>query len=179
MIEAVSVVEEFLKTNAVVDTPPLHVEKEIDLDKLKSLIEKTKEHEICLHVNQSALALSYSSQENLSTFATRGVLAPEHIIRTKRVPLIIEDESLEDSIEKFIVEYKNYFAEFSKDEICLNPTPNYAVIKGFGVVTFGKNKKEACIINDIIEHTMLAVLRADQLSGFNGISLKECFEMEY
>ena len=179
MIEAVSTAEEFLKTNAAVDMKPLHVNKQIDINELKQLIQKAKGHEICLHVNQTPLALYYSSQDNLSEFATRGVLTPEHIIRTKRVPLIVENESLEQSIENFKIEYKNYFDEFSKDEICLNTAPNYAVIKDFGIVTFGKNEKEANILNDIVEHTMLAILRADKLGGYQGISLKDCFEMEY
>lgn len=179
MIEAVSAAEKFLKTNASIDIKPLDAKREIDLAKLKSLIEREKECEIYLHVNQSELALFYSSQDSLATFATRGILTPEHIIRTKRAPLIIENESLEDSIEKFKSEYKSYFDEFNQGEICLNKAPNYAVIKDFGVVSFGKNKKEANIINDIVEHTMLAVLKADKLGGFHGISLKECFEMEY
>ncbi len=179
MIEAVSTAEDFLEQNAKLDITPLHVEYNLNLDKLKSLMENTKGHEIALHVNKSPLALHYASQENLVEFATRGVLTPEHIIRTKRVPLVVEDDSLESSLEKFIENYKNYFEEFKKDEIMLNPAPNYAVIKNFGVVTFGKNEKEAIILNDIVEHTMLAVLRADKLGGYQGISLKDCFEMEY
>lgn len=178
MIEAVSKTEEFLNQNAKLDINPSLSKKYVNLDKLKVLIEHHKGHEVSLHVNKSDLALFYASQENLKEFATRGVLTPEHIIRTKRVPMIIEDD-MEEAIFDFMGEYKNYFEEFAKDEICLNPAPNYAVIKDFGVVSFGKSEKEASIINDIVEHTMLAVLRADKLGGYQGISLKDCFEMEY
>jgi len=179
MIDAVSLAEKFLEENANVEIEPLDVKKKIDLEELKVLIEKEKGYEITLHVNQTSLALFYASKDDLPSFATRGVLTPEHIIRTKRVPLIVENESLESSIKKYIREYEKYFNEFKKDEIMLNPAPNYAVIKDFGVVTFGKNEKEAKILNDIIEHTMLAVLRADKLGSYKGISLKDCFEMEY
>jgi rhamnose utilization protein RhaD (predicted bifunctional aldolase and dehydrogenase) len=178
MIEAVSVAEEFLNQNAKLDINPLPSKQYLNLDKLKVLIEHHKGHEVSLHVNKSALALFYASKENLKEFVTRGVLTPEHIIRTKRVPMVIEGD-MEEAIYDFMGEYKNYFAEFSSDEICLNVAPNYAVIKDFGIVTFGKNEKEASILNDIVEHTMLAVLRADKLGGYQGISLKDCFEMEY
>jgi len=178
MIEAVSVAEEFLNKNAKLDINPLPTSRYLNLDKLKVLIEHHKGHEVALHVNKSALALFYASKENLKEFVTRGVLTPEHIIRTKRVPMVIEGD-MEEAIYDFMGEYKNYFEEFSKDEICLNVAPNYAVIKDFGVVTFGKNEKEASILNDIVEHTMLAILRADKLGGYQGISLKDCFEMEY
>lgn len=179
MIEAVNTAEEFLKKEAKVGIKPFQVKKRVNIDKLRELIEKAKGHEVYLHVNQTPLALFYASQENLKAFATRGVLTPEHIIRTKRAPMVVQSESLERSLEKFVVDYKKYFDKFSKDEICLNTAPNYAVIKDFGVVAFGKNKKEACIVNDIVEHTMIAVLRADKLGGYQGISLKDCFEMEY
>ena len=124
------------------------------------------------------IVLFDNNAKNLKEFVTRGVLNPEHIIRTKRVPMGIEGD-MEEAIYDFMGEYKNYFEEFSKDEMCLNVAPNYAVIKDFGVVTFGKNKKEASILNDIVEHAMLAILRADKLGGYQGISLKDCFEMEY
>lgn len=178
MIEAVSQAEEFLKQNVKLDINPNPSNRYLNLDKLKVLIEHHKGHEVALHVNKSALALFYASQDNLKEFATRGVLTPEHIIRTKRVPMVIEGD-MEEAIYDFMGEYKNYFAEFSTDEICLNVAPNYAVVKDFGIVTFGKNEKEASILNDIVEHTMLAVLRADKLGGYQGISLKDCFEMEY
>lgn len=178
MIEAVSQAEEFLKQNVKLDINPNPSSRYLNLDKLKVLIEHHKGHEVALHVNKSALALFYASQDNLKEFATRGVLTPEHIIRTKRVPMVIEGD-MEEAIYDFMGEYKNYFAEFSTDEICLNVAPNYAVVKDFGIVTFGKNEKEASILNDIVEHTMLAVLRADKLGGYQGISLKDCFEMEY
>ena len=178
MIEAVSVAEEFLNQNAKLDINPLPSTQYLNLDKLKVLIEHHKGHKISLHVNKSALALFYASRGNLKEFVTRGVLTPEHIIRTKRVPMVIEGD-MEEAVYDFMGEYKNYFEEFSSGEICLNVAPNYAVIKDFGIVTFGKNEKEASILNDIVNHTMLAVLRADKLGGYQGISLKECFEMEY
>ena len=46
-------------------------------------------------------------------------------------------------------------------------------------LTFGKSEKEAAIINDIVEHTMMAVLRADALGGYQSISIPDSFAMEY
>ena len=179
MISAVSLAENFLEKNAHVDLTCQKSDVDFDVEKLKSALSKEKGFEVFAKVNRSDLACFYASQVDMSTFATRGVLTPEHIIRTKRVPLIIEDGDIESSIEKFKSDYMEYFKEYSSDEICLNPAPNYAVIKDFGIVTFGKNEKEASIINDVIEHTMMAVLRGDKLGGYKSISLKDSFEMEY
>ncbi len=171
MIEAVSKAEEFLKANADVTIEKLKP-KDFYLDDLTTI-------DKFMHVNQTPLAVYYASQKNLRANVTRGVLTPEHIIRTKRVPLVIEDADVEDALKHFKVAYEAYFNAYKTDEIMLDPNPKYAVIKNFGVVTFGKTQKEAEVINDVVEHTMMAVLRADMLGGYKSISIPDSFDMEY
>ena len=170
MIEAVSKAENFLSENAEVTLGEIEPTT-FELDDLK--IDKF------MHVNQTPLAVHYASQENLRAKVTRGVLTPEHIIRTKRVPLVVEDWDVEDALKHFKVAYETYFNAYKRDEIMLDPNPKYAVIKNFGVVTFGKTQKEADVINDVVEHTMMAVLRADKLGGYKSISIADSFAMEY
>ncbi len=179
MIEAVSLAEEFLAENAAVSLPSQEVNAEVDLEKLKAAISKAKGYEVVMKVNQTPLAKYYASQDDLATFATRGVLTPEHVIRTKRIPLILEDENIEAAVEVYMNDYKKYFQAFATDEICLNPAPNYAIIKNVGAVLFGKSEKEVNVMNDVVEHTMMAVLRADALGGYKSISVADSFDMEY
>ncbi len=176
MIEAVTKAEDFLKENASYELTNIEP-KDFDVQALLELISKEKGTDIVCKVNQTPLALSYSSLDKESI--TRGVLTPEHIIRTKRTPLVLEDENIQEAVNNYKISYENYFNEFSKDEIMLNPTPNYAVVKDFGIITFGKNEKEANILDDVISHTMNAVLKADKLGGYVSISLEDSFEMEY
>ena len=177
MIEAVSKAEDFLSENADLTFDKIEP-TEFDIEKLKELVEKEKGCEVVLKINQTPLAVQYASQEHLYMRATRGVLTPEHIIRTKRVPLVVND-NLEEAVANYVIDYKAYFEKFSTNEIMLNPAPNYAVVKNFGVVMFGKSQKESSVLNDVVEHTMMAVLRADKLGGYESISLADSFEMEY
>ena len=170
MIDAVTLAEEFLEKNAPIMLEELDA-KEFDVNLLQ--IDKF------MHVNQTPLALKYASQENLRAAVTRGVLTPEHILRTKRVPLVVENGDVEDALKHFKVAYETYFNAYKSDEIMLDPNPKYAVIKDFGVVTFGKTQKEADVINDVVEHTMMAVMRADKLGGYKSISIPDSFDMEY
>ena len=179
MIEAVTVAENFLERKATLSYRDDEPKATLETDALKELIEKAKGHEIVMEIDQSPLALTYASQPRLKAFATRGVLTPEHILRTKRVPLVVEDHDIAGAIAEYIADYIAYFKRHATDEIMLNPTPNYAVVKDYGVVLFGKNKKEASILKDIIEHTMKAVLSADQLGGYQSIDEEESFKMEY
>lgn len=169
MIDVVTKAEEFLENNAKIE----FVQNEI------KGFDTTLFDVDFININQSTLALTYASMPNLKEFASRGVLTPEHVIRTKRVPLIVEDDNIEEALENYKKDYIDYFNEFSKDEICLDSSPKYAVIKDFGVVSFGKSQKEADIINDIVVHTMKAVLHADKLGGYQSISIKDTFDMEY
>jgi len=179
MIEAVSKAEDFLNENAKVVFDEIEPTG-FDMQNFKHQIKDIKGHKIVLKLNQTQLALNYASNPHLEEFATRGVLTPEHILRTKHQPLIIDDNNIDEPLEEFVEGYRNYFETFAKpDMIMLNPAPNYAVVQGFGIISIGRDEKEANIINDIVEHTMLAVMRADRLGGYESISLEDSFAMEY
>lgn len=179
MIEAVTKAEEFLEKNAKLEIERSYEHSGCDIAKITKTLSKYKGYDVHLNINQSPLASFYASQPNLKEFASRGVLTPEHIIRTKRKPLVMEDTNLEKGIENYIKEYEEYFMRYENGEVMLNPTPNYMIIKHLAVISFGVSKKEADIINDIVEHTMKAVLRADKLGGYVSIDEKESFAMEY
>jgi len=179
MITGVSKAEEFLDENADLIIEKYVAKAELNLNNLKLLISKEKGYEVFLKVNQSPLALHYASQRDIKNIASRGVLTPEHIIRTKRTPMIIENGNIQEALDFFEEEYVEYYNQFTSNEIMLNPTPNWAVVKNYGTISFGKDEKEASIIEDINNHTMRAVLRADMLGGYKSISLSDSFYMEY
>jgi rhamnose utilization protein RhaD (predicted bifunctional aldolase and dehydrogenase) len=179
MIDGVTKAEVFLDENAELIIEKYIPRSELNIEKLKEIVSQEKGYDVFIKVNQSPLALHYASQRNLNSFAKRGVLTPEHIIRTKRDPMIIEDDNIQKSVDAFEEEYLEYYNQFTSNEIMINPTPNWAVVKNYGTVSFGKNEKEASIIEDINNHTMQAVLKADMLGGYTSISLSDCFDMEY
>jgi rhamnose utilization protein RhaD (predicted bifunctional aldolase and dehydrogenase) len=177
MIDAVTHAEDFLRKNTLYGIEKVRAD-EFDMESLYSLMSFYKAYEVVTHHNGSPLALYYASLPIGKLY--RGVLTPEHIIRTKRHPLVLKKgDDMEAKILEYMGEYEAYFEAFKRDEIMLNAAPNYAVIEGYGVVSFGKNEKEVTIINDIITHTMKAVLQADMLGGYESISLMDSFEMEY
>jgi rhamnose utilization protein RhaD (predicted bifunctional aldolase and dehydrogenase) len=127
----------------------------------------------------SPRAQLFSILPNLETLVKKGGLTPEHVIRIKPFPAII-DGDIAKGIEQFAQEYKSYFdANASREHICLDLAPRYAVIKGVGVVVLGKDEKESRIIGDIVKHTITAILSAEQLGGWGSLTLAQMFEMEY
>jgi len=182
MIEAVNLAEDFLNLNAKIELESKVIkEKDFDIATLQNLINNEKGFETSFFIDNSTLAKLYASLKPEEI--TRGVLTPEHIIRTKRHPLLLQANDNINDMQIALLEYKKayleYFETFSTTEIMLNPAPNYTVVKDFGVISFGKNEKEAKIIHDIVTHTIMAVLKADLLGGYQSISLKDSFDMEY
>ena len=148
-----------------------------DLAKVKSVISKNRGFEVEMVLNDSPIAQTFARLHDIS-LSQKGVLTPEHIIRTKRKPVILEKD-YEKEVTKYIKKYIAYFEKHRTNEMMLNPTPNWAILRGYGTVSFGKTLKEAEIIRDINEHTMRAMLQAKQLGGYQSLSPKESFAMEY
>ena len=179
MINAVNIAEDFLEQNAPLNLEPNAAVQSYDIRALRELIEKEKSCDITIKQNISREAVYYASQDNLKVKTKKGLLTPEHIIRTKLYPLILDGVDMNEALALYKKDYIEYFNKYKKDEIMLSPTPNYAVIKDYGIISFGKNEKEANIINDIISHTIKAVLQGELLGGYKSLSEKDSFDMEY
>lgn len=141
--------------------------------------EKLRECALFPLLIDSPRAQLFSILPNLETLVKRGGLTPEHVIRIKPFPAII-DSDIAKGIELFAQEYKAYFdTNASEEHICLDLAPRYAVIKGLGIVVLGKDEKESRIIGEIVKHTITSILSAEQLGGWGSLTLFQMFEMEY
>lgn len=130
-------------------------------------------------VLDSARVKLLSIYPNLNTLIKRGELTPEHVIRIKPFPAIIDDD-ISAGIAQFAREYQNYFDTYAhENHICLDLAPRYAILRGIGAVALGKDEKESRIIADIVCHTITAILSAEQLGGWKSLSLAQMFDMEY
>ena len=132
---------------------------------------------VLMHLTNSPLGFSFCNRGDLKKIATKGPLTPDHVIRTKRIPMIGRD------VNKYNEEYASYF---SKNEInakakktMLDSAPRVILDKDFGLCAIGKNMSEIGIISDIYEHTMESILRAEKLGGFEALPAKDIFDLEY
>ncbi len=170
MIRAVSIAENYIKKSKK--------RKTHNLEEIKRLISEAKGYEVFMRINRDRVAKQFASKESEDLYS-RGVLTPEHIIRTKRVPIIFKD-NYQEELRRYIDDYIDYFNRYSSgSEIMLNPAPNWAVLKDFGTVSFGRDEREAKIIEDINNHTMRAMIDAKRLGGYKSISQEDSFFMEY
>ncbi len=182
MIAIVSKAEAYLKEQS--GPKPLSFSKsfckldESFTDELKREVQKLRGCEIVLKFGSSIEAANFSNFDNLDDIFSNGPLTPEHVIRTKPFPAMICD-SIKDALDLFVTRYTAYFKKHAKDEVMLDLAPRYAIIKGVGFVTFGKDEKEAGVIFDIVSHTIHAMTLAQQLGGWKSLKPSDIFDMEY
>lgn len=132
--------------------------------------------------DNSAEACSFASLDDVDAISTRGPLTPDHIIRTKQLPLIIQDDVASDAtgVDDYAAAYQAYFdRNMNGQQTCLDHAPGWAVWKKQGLVSFGATLKEAGIISDISRHTIKAIQLAEKLGGWRALPEKDLFDMEY
>jgi len=177
MIESVARAEAYLERNAALEIGATDEKEPFDMEVLQRLLSEAKGYEVVLRLNRSPLARYFASQNDMQLYQ-KGVLTPEHIIRTKRFPVVF-DRDPERELQSYIKNYEEYFARYATHETMLDPAPNWAVIRGIGTLSIGKSEKEAKIIEDITTHTMKAIVQGERLGGYRSIDETESFAMEY
>ena len=109
----------------------------------------------------------------------RGPLTPDHIIRTKRTPVVFTKD-LKKDVEKYKTDYIAYFKKYNTGEqTLLDQAPRWGILPKNGSLSFGPTVKHLRIIEDITRHTKQAIYQAEQLGGWKALDKKNLFEMEY
>ncbi|MEM9546368.1 MAG: bifunctional aldolase/short-chain dehydrogenase [Bacteroidota bacterium] len=181
MIEIVSKAELYLEQNIstkVEGTQKGQVDPH-DIASIRKNVADVWGKPILAQINNSKFNTAFSNLSNVEEITNRGPLTPDHIIRTKRTPVILSGDPKED-IESYASNYQQYFDEFSTgDLVCLDKAPRWAIAPARGTISFGPNLKSNRIIHDITRHTMNAIYQAEQLGGWKALSRKDLFDMEY
>ena len=122
---------------------------------------------------------AFANNENVGDIATRGPLTPDHVIRTKRVPLIVDGEPA-SAVDSFARKYQAYFEENTDGTLTiLDSAPRWAVWPTKGTVAFGTRATEVSIVSDIVAHTIGAISDAERLGGWCSLPAADIFAVEY
>ncbi|MGB1692740.1 MAG: bifunctional aldolase/short-chain dehydrogenase, partial [bacterium] len=77
--------------------------------------------------DQTEDAGGFSSRKDISEIAVRGPLTPDHVLRTKNIPVMLDENPVE-AIETFKNQYLDYFKRNTDGKLtCLDPAPRWAV----------------------------------------------------
>ncbi len=137
--------------------------------------------------------LSYVNGAELSSYSQRGVVTPDHIIRTKNKPLLVPPPevgkldafvgAVREAVAKFIVEYDAYFARENAavggTKSKLDASPRVVLVPGVGLFGLGRTTKDAAIAADLAENTVRVVTDAEAIGRYQPLPESDLFALEY
>ena len=151
-----------------------------DLARLRKAVSEARGQATLASLDDSAPVREFSALSGASELATRGLLTPDHVIRTKRVPLVVSGEGAEKDAADYASAYCDYFARHTDGSLArLDVAPRWALWPGQGSVAFGASPKEIGVIDDIKRHTLRAIGWAEALGGWQPLGEEEIFAIEY
>ncbi len=154
-------------------------EELLTLSKIRKAVSVALGAAVIADLRNDAGSVGFSKLPDVGKIATRGTLTPDHVIRTKPIPVVIGKDPAKDVVA-YAKNYQFYFDCNTNNKLkCLDLAPRWAVWPGQGLVSFGRSIKDAQIISDIVEHTIAAIQIAEGLGGWKVLSEKDIFEMEY
>ena len=117
-------------------------------------------------------------RDDLASLANRGPLTPDHIIRTKRVPLVGRD------VAAYAEGYRRYYRRNLRrargETTMLDPAPRVVLDPRWGMLAVGVTAAAADIAADIYHHTIPTLIRSeDHLGGYQALPEGDLFELEY
>ena len=146
------------------------------------------------HFTDDDKVLEYINSNDLERLAPMGTSCPDHFLRTKIKPLILNlapDEDLSDD-QKILDKISNSFEQYRKDyqdyyNACKHPNspairdanPVVILYPGVGMFTFAKNKQTARVASEFYINAINVMRGAEAISQYTSLPRQEAFDIEY
>ena len=181
MIELVSMAEKYLAAKKAwnVGLPPsaASVFKREAAAQLRNEVSKAAGFPMLCRCNDTPHFLGFARHPDVARISQSGPATPDHVIRTKPLPMLGRD------VAGFGAAYRAYFDKHEKKakerKIMLDPAPRMALDRDLGFAAFGRTAKEVGIVEDLYQHTVEVILRAEALGGWKALDDHHTFDVEY
>lgn len=146
------------------------------------------------HFTDDARVLEYINSNDLDRLAPLGTSCPDHFLRTKISPLVLNLESAEDlsdvnkikeKIAPLFEAYRNMYAEYystckhANSPAMRDPNPVVILYRGVGMFTFAKDKQTARVAAEFYINAINVMKGAEAISEYTSLPRQEAFNIEY
>ena len=181
MIELVSMAEEYLARKKAwhVGVEPRTGAKfrREDVASLRRAISEEARFPMVLRVNSGDKFLGFAQRPDVEKLSQQGPATPDHVIRTKPFPMLGRD------VGAYAARYRAYFERFSaaaqEPKTMLDPAPRMALDSEAGFIAAGRTAKDTAIVEELYDHTIDVILRAEALGGWRALDQRHTFDIEY
>ena len=181
MIELVRRAEDYIKRRGAWDIPapgvrPARIEM-LQQAQLRRKLSDAAGAPMIMATHADEQTLAFAQRADLGTLSQQGPVTPDHIIRTKRLPMLGTD------VDAYARDYRAYFDEQAphakEPKTMLDPAPRMVLDPGFGLAAAGRSAKDAAIVAELYRHSMQVMQRSQALGGYRALPSRELFEIEY
>ena len=146
------------------------------------------------HFTDDARVLEFINSNDLDKLAPMGTSCPDHFLRTKISPLVLQltpDADISDLgqlktvIEPQIVAYRNMYTEYynsckhPNSPALRDPNPVVIIYPGVGMFTFAKDKSTARVSSEFYINAINVMRGAEAISAYTSLPHQEAFNIEY
>jgi len=143
------------------------------------------------HFNDSEVVLEFTAREKLAELAALGTSCPDHFLRTKVRPLVLDlpaNAPLEDAVarlkELHAAYREDYAAYYDRHAEADSPAmrgadPAIVLVPGVGMFSFGKDKQTARVAGEFYVNAINVMRGAEAVSTYAPIDEREKFRIEY
>lgn len=144
------------------------------------------------HFDDSDAVLEFVCSNDMPQLAALGTSCPDHFLRTKICPLVIDFDPQKPDLEatlaglpKAVAEYRDgyaaYYERCKHDNSPALRDPNAVVylVPGVGMITFAKDKATARISAEFYVNAINVMRGASSVSTYCGLPEQEAFDIEY
>lgn len=146
------------------------------------------------HFTDDDRVLEYINSNDLERLAPMGTSCPDHFLRTKISPLVLDlspEENLEDVAaikEKLLPRFESYRTMYREYyEKCKHPNspamrdanPVVILYPGVGMFTFAKDKQTARVAAEFYTNAINVMRGAEAISEYTSLPRQEAFNIEY
>jgi rhamnulose-1-phosphate aldolase/alcohol dehydrogenase len=144
------------------------------------------------HFDDQPAVLEFVNSNNLRPLAALGTSCPDHFLRTKIRPLVLDFNpanpdvaavaaSLEAALEAYRADYARYYndCKHHNSPAMRDPNPVIFLIPGVGMLSFAKDKATARIAGEFYVNAINVMRGASSVSEYQGLPEQEAFDIEY
>ena len=143
------------------------------------------------HFTDSAAVLDFLAREKLRPLAQRGTSCPDHFLRTKVRPLVVDlpgtasAAEITDRLRELHARYReDYRAYYERHADAGSPPmrgadPAIVLVPGVGMISFGRDKQTARVAGEFYLDAITVMRGAESVSTYAPIPESEKFRIEY
>ncbi len=143
------------------------------------------------HFTDADVVLEFLSREKLQPLAALGTSCPDHFLRTKVRPMVLDlpaSAPVEDAVarlkelhEEYRAEYAAYYSRHATPDSppMRGADPAIVLVPGVGMFSFGANKQTARVAGEFYVNAINVMRGAEAVSRYAPIDESEKFRIEY